>query len=121
MPVPVHHTVGPGRKMAVSTKPKLSLIRRPAWKSLRFRLQHQIIIMLQTTDHIPTKSNLRTGQLILGGMINIGSGNGQSLRNMQMVHIRLHSVRITSPLKIHIVSNKLVFSLILTDDPGLPA
>ena len=44
-----------------------------------------------------------------------------SFCTFEMVHIRLHAVGITSPLKIHIVSNKLVFSLILTDDPGLPA
>ena len=38
MPVPVHHTVGPGCQMTVGTETKLTFIRRPARKSLSFRL-----------------------------------------------------------------------------------
>ena len=120
MPVPVHDTVCTGSQMAVRLQPQLPRIRCPARKSLRFRLQYEIIVLLQGSCHIAAKGNLRPRQRILGRMINIHSGHSQRACRVEMVDAWLNAVRISPPLKIEILGHKLVFSAILPDDPCLP-
>ena len=121
MPVPVHHAKRTGCQMAVCLQTKLPIIRCPARITLCFCFQNQIVVIFKTSDQVSAKGNFCTGQMILGRMINICSCHSQVLCTFEMVHIRLHAVGITSPLKIQIVSDKLIFSLIFGNNRCLPA
>ena len=121
MPVPVHHAKRTGCQMAVCLQTKLPIIRCPARITLCFCFQNQIVVIFKTSDQVSAKGNFCTGQMILGRMINICSCYSQVLCTFEMVHIRLHAVGITSPLKIQIVSDKLIFSLIFGNNRCLPA
>ena len=112
MPVPVHHAKSAGGQMAVCLQAKLSVIWCPAWITLCFCFQNQVVVIFETADQITTKCDFCTTQVILGWMINIRSCYSQMFCTFKMVYIRLHAVGISSPLKIQIVSDKLVFSLI---------
>ena len=121
MPVPVHHTKSTGGQMAVYLQAKLSIIWCPSRIALCFGFQNQVVVILETADQITTKCDFCTTQVILGWMINIRSCYSQMFCTFKMVYIRLHAVGISSPLKIQVVGNKLIFPLILAADPGLPA
>ncbi|CDB78319.1 unknown [Blautia sp. CAG:237] len=107
--------------MAVCLQAKLSVIWCPAWITLCFCFQNQVVVIFETADQITTKCDLCTTQVILGRMINIRSCHGQMFCTFKMVYIRLHAVGISSPLKIQIVGDKLVFSLIFRNNRCLPA
>ena len=107
--------------MAVCLQAKLSVIWCPSRIALCFGFQNQIVVIFETADQITTKCDLCTTQVILGRMINIRSCHSQMFCTFKMVYIRLHTVGISSPLKIQIVGDKLVFSLIFGNNRCLPA
>ena len=78
MPVPVHDAVRTGGKMAVSLLAELALVWRPSWKSLCLGFHNKIVVVFQRTNHITAKRDFRTGQIILGRMVNISSGDRQT-------------------------------------------
>ncbi|MNC32411.1 hypothetical protein D3C75_807610 [compost metagenome] len=51
--------------MAEGLQPELARIRSPVWKSLRLRLQHQVVAALQRAGHIAAEGDFRSGQLML--------------------------------------------------------
>ncbi|MNT71416.1 hypothetical protein D3C72_2098970 [compost metagenome] len=61
MPVPVRDHIGTRGKVAERLQAQLAWIRRPMWKCLRLRFQHQIIAVLQRTRHISAKRDFNSG------------------------------------------------------------
>ena len=106
--------------MAVSLEAELPFIGCPVRISLGLCLQHQIILLLQRSGHIPSEGDLRPGEVILAWMVNIHACHSQGLCRMEMIHIRLHPVGIAPPLEVEIVGDKLIFSLILLYNLCLP-
>ena len=107
--------------MAESLLTKLFRERCPAWISLCFCLKDKIIILLQRTCHVAAKRNLCACQFILGWMINITTSYRQCLScNFKMVICRLYTIRISTPLKIQIMCDKLIRAGILFYNIGLP-
>ena len=107
--------------MAESLLTKLSRVWCPAWISLCFCLKDKIIILLQRTCHITAKRNLCACQFILGWMINITTSYRQCFScNFKMIICRLYTIRISTPLKIQIVCDKLIRAGIFFYNIGLP-
>ena len=120
MPVPVFDHISTGCQMAERLQPQLSVIRCPLRKSLCFRLKHKIIVLFQRTSQVSAKSNLCAGQVVLRRMINVASGHGQCPCCMYMIYHRLYTVRISLPLKVKIVCDKLILAGIFLYDARLP-
>ncbi len=121
MPVPVFHHIRPAGQMRKGQQTKLSVVGRPLGEALGLGLQHKIIILLQGSGQVPAKRCLRSRQSILGGMVNITSGNIQTFRRLKMIHIRLYPVRAVLPPEIKVVGNKLIFPFVLSDQSCLPS
>ena len=47
-------------------------------ESLCLGFHNKIVVVFQRTNHITAKRDFRTGQIILGRMVNIGSGDRQT-------------------------------------------
>ena len=119
--MPVHDTVCSGSNVAVSLEAQLALVRCPAGISLGFCFQQKIIVPFQTSSHVSAEGDFCSGQLILTGVIDIGSGDGEALGSVQMIHVRLYAEGISSPFKVQIVGDKLIFPPVFVDNRRLPA
>ena len=100
---------------------KLSRERSPTWITLCLCLKNKVVVLLQRTCHITTEGDLSAGQFILCRMVNIASCHGQRFScNLKMIVCRLNAVRISAPLKIQIVCDKLIRTGIFFYNIGLP-
>ncbi|MNI34821.1 hypothetical protein D3C73_888210 [compost metagenome] len=106
--------------MAEGLQTELPRIWSPVGKSLCLRLQHQVVAALQRAGHIAAKGDLRSGQLVLRGMVNIHAGNIEGLCGGKVVDGWLHSVRIPPPFKIKVLRDELPRLLILVHQCRLP-
>lgn len=89
--------------MAERLKPKLSRIGEPLGKALSFRFQQQVISVHQGADHIAAHGNFCTGQVALGGMVNVHTGHGQTAAGSKMVGSWLYAVGTLFPVKIKVL------------------
>ena len=108
MPVPVFHHIGAGGHMAVGLKPQLPVVGRPPGESLGLRLQHQIVVPFQGTGAVAAEGNFFSGEIVLGGMVDIHPRHRQRPGCMEMVHHGLHAPGISLPVEVKVVGDKLI-------------
>ena len=120
MPVPVFDHLGTGCQMADCLQPQLTRERRPGWESLCFGFQNQIGRIFQTACLVTRLCNLNTSQTRLCWMIDITSSNIQTLSDPIVVNIRLDTVRVSGPVEVKVMGDKLVGTGVFPDDGSLP-
>ena len=121
VPVPVLDHAGAARDVAHRLQVQLSRIRRPPGIPLRFRLQHEVVVIFEAADDVAAERDLLAGQLVLARVINIAARHRQVLRDLVVLAVRLHAVRVIAPAEIKVVRDELVLPLVLPHHGGLPA
>ena len=115
--------------MAVGVELKLPRVGGPVLESLGLALQHQVVIVLQTTDGVAPEGGLRPGQPVLGVEVDIRPRQIHAGGRLIVVHVRLHAIGQAVlgdvrpellPLKVKVVGDELVRAAVLLDDPRLP-
>ena len=120
MPVPVFNHACTVCNVAYGLKPQLARIRKPWVISCCLSLKHQIVITFYAPCNIAAGGNLAATQTALGRVIYIAACDIHTPGSLVLIDLRLHAVRVVVPLKVKIVSDELVISLVFFDDISLP-
>ncbi len=83
-------------------------------------LQNQVIVFFDGTGNRSAEGDFRTGQILSGRVINVGSRDCNGFSGFPLVHLRLQSIGKSFPAIIEILRNELFRAGILFDDFALP-
>lgn len=99
---------------------KLSGIVQPAVVALCFRLQNQVVILLNGTADSAAERDLLAGEILCRRMINVKTCDGKRLSSSPLIDFRLQSERVVSPFIVKVLCNKLIGAAIFLYDGALP-
>ena len=121
MPMPVFHAVGAAGEMRVGLQSQLTGERQPAVLALGLGLEHQVVrAVLGGAGHVAAEGDLLAGQVVLGRVVDVHTGDVHALRRLEMVDGRLHAEGVAAPLEVEVVGDELVGLGVLAHDVGLP-
>lgn len=121
VPGPVLHAVGPAGQVAEGLQPQLAGVGQPAEVALGLGLQYQVVRpALQPPGQGPAEGDLRAGEPVLAGVVDVAAGHRHRPGGLELVHLGLEAEGEVAPLVVKVVGDELVRPAVLVHNGPLP-
>ena len=107
--------------MTERLKPKLAGIGRPLGKALCLCFDDEIILSsAHRAGQIATEGDLRAGQVILRGMVDVDTRDIERTRRREVIDFRLDAVGVSAPIEIEVLGDELAGPRMTANQSRLP-